>query len=265
MSARQPTLFLSHGSPMLPLMKTEAGDFLAGLGPWIDGHFGKPSAILVASAHWETAEPTVSAPAVNATIHDFAGFPRALFDLRYNPPGDPTLAERVSDLLCAAGLPCRTDRERGLDHGAWVPLLMAWPDADIPVAQISLQRGLGPAHHAQVGAALRPLRDAGVLIVGSGSWTHDLRRFRGQAVDAPETPDIAAFSGWMDKAVLESRRCDLLTYRNKAPFAAEEHPTEEHLLPLFVALGAGGPDARAENLHRSTTYGVLRMDAYAFR
>ena len=134
----QPTRFLSHGSPMLPLMKAPAGDFLAGLGPWIAERFGKPSAILVASAHRETAEPTVSAPAVNAAIHDFAGFPKALFDLRYNPPGDAKLAERVSNLLCAAGLPCRTDPERGLDHGAWVPLPMAWPNAGIPVAQISL-------------------------------------------------------------------------------------------------------------------------------
>lgn len=264
MTVPQPSLFLSHGSPMLPLMRTPAGDFLSGLGRWVEGRFGKPSAILVASAHWETASPEVSAPAINATIHDFSGFPAALYDLRYPAPSAPDVADRASDLLCAAGLACGIERERGLDHGAWCPLLMAWPDADIPVAQLSLQRGLGPAHHAQVGEALRPLRNEGVLIVGSGSWTHDLRRFRGQPIDVPETRDVIAFSAWMDRAVLESRRCDLLTYRNKAPHAAQEHPTEEHLLPLFVALGAGGPDAKPECLHRSTTYGILRMDAYAF-
>ena len=103
-----------------------------------------------------------------------------------------------------------------------------------------------------------------MLIIGSGSWTHDLRRFRGQAIDAPETPDVTEFSDWMDKAVTEGRRCDLLTYRHHAPYAARQHPTEEHLLPLFVALGAGGPEIRAERLHGSSTYGVLRMDAYAF-
>ncbi len=260
----QPSVFLSHGSPMLPLLKTRTGDFLAGFGDWIQRHHGRPSAILVASAHWETPEPVVSAPAVNGTIHDFYGFPPALYALRYNPPGAPALADRVTDLLCAAGLPCAVDGERGLDHGAWCPLLMAWPAADIPVAQISLQSHLGPAHHRQVGEALRPLRQDGVLILGSGSFTHDLGRFRGQPIDQPEAPDVAAFGAWMDQAITEGRRCDLLTYRNRAPYAEQEHPTEEHLLPLFVALGAAGPDARAERLHRSVNYGVLRMDAYAF-
>jgi 4,5-DOPA dioxygenase extradiol len=255
-----PSLFISHGSPMLALTPVPARDFLAGLGQ----RLGRPRAIVVASAHWETARPTVNAVARNETIHDFVGFPRALFDLRYAPPGDTALAERVADLLCAAGLAADVDRRRGLDHGAWVPLLLAYPEADIPVLQVSVQSQLGPAHHLQVGAALAPLRDEGVLVVGSGSFTHDLSRFRGQAVDTPQAPDVAEFADWMDAALREGRRCDLLTYRTRAPHAVLEHPTEEHLLPLFVALGAGGDGARVERLHSSAEYGVLRMDAYAF-
>ena len=260
----QPSIFLSHGSPMMPLIQAPASAFLAGLGAAITARHGRPKAILVASSHWETALPTVNAVAVNETIHDFHGFPRALFEMSYPAPGAPKLAERVSDLLCAAGLQSRIDRQRGLDHGAWCPLILAWPEHDIPVLQVSIQSDLGPAHHAELGAALRPLREEGVLILGSGSWTHDLSRFRGQPLDAPETPDVTEFSDWMDRAVMQGRRADLLTYRHHAPFAAEQHPTEEHLLPLFVAMGAGSAEMRAERLHRSNTYGILRMDAYAF-
>jgi 4,5-DOPA dioxygenase extradiol len=216
------------------------------------------------SAHWETERPTVNAVAQNQTIHDFRGFPRPLYELTYPALGDPALAERISDLLCTAGLPAGIDRSRGLDHGAWNPLLLAYPAADIPVLQISVQSHLGPAHHLQLGQALAPLRAQGVLVIGSGSFTHDLSRFRGQDWDAPDAPDVVAFADWMDAALREGRRCDLLTYRTKAPHAVAQHPTEEHLLPLFVALGAAGDGARAERLHASNSYGVLRLDAYAF-
>lgn len=259
-----PSLFISHGSPRLPLLRAPASTFLTGLGGWVEDHYGRPRAILVASAHWDTRVPMVNAVMRNETIHDFHGFPPALYAMRYPAPGDPRLAERVSDLLCAAGLESHLDTTRGLDHGSWVPLLMAWPAADIPVLQVSVQSDLGPAHHFDLGAALRPLREDGVLILGSGSWTHDLGRLRGQAIDAPEPPDVTQFSDWMDRAVMEGRRCDLLTYRRQAPHAERQHPTEEHLLPLFVALGAGGTEIRAERLHRSATFGALRMDAYAF-
>jgi len=261
---RQPSIFLSHGSPMLPLLRAPASAFLAGFGPWVEARHGRPKAILVASAHWETAVPMVNAVAVNETIHDFYGFPAPLYQLHYDAPGDPALAERVTDLLAAAGLPSRIDRGRGLDHGAWCPLILAWPEADIPVLQVSVQTQLGPAHHLQLGQALRPLRDEGVLLIGSGSWTHDLRRFRGQPLEAPETPDVTAFSDWMDQAVRGGRRAELLAYRREAPHAEAQHPTEEHLLPLFVALGAGGDAIRAERIHASSTHGILRMDAYAF-
>ena len=255
-----PTLFLSHGSPMLPLTEATARDFLIGLGATLP----RPSAIVVASAHWETARPAVNAVDRNDTIHDFYGFPPALYAMTYPAPGDIALAGRIHGLLEAAGLHGDVDHARGLDHGAWCPLKLVYPQADIPVLQVSVQTQLGTAHHVRLGAALAPLRDEGVLIVGSGSWTHDLRRFRGQSIDAPETPDVTEFSDWMDRALVEHRLDDLLNYRRLAPYAAAEHPTEEHLLPLYVALGAAGAGATPTRIHSSANYGILRMDAYSF-
>ncbi len=258
-----PSLFLSHGSPMTPLVDIPARHFLAGLGATLE----RPRAILVASAHWETVRPEVNAVAVNDTIHDFYGFPRPLYELSYPAPGDAGLAQRVLALLAAAGLPGTLDHRRGLDHGAWVPLLLAYPGADIPVLQLSLQSHLGPAHHLALGRAIDALRAEDVLVIGSGSWTHDLRRFRGAAIDTPDTPDVVAFSDWMNQALLEGRTEDLLAYRRLAPYGAQEHQTEEQLRPLFVAMGAamaGDRVAKAERIHASGTYGFLRMDAYAF-
>lgn len=252
-------IFLSHGAPTLPFEDVAARHFLAGLAASLP----RPRAILVVSAHWETQVPTVNAVARNATIHDFHGFPPELYQLEYPAPGDPELADRVVDLLGVAGLPAAVDHRRGLDHGAWVPLMLAWPQADIPVLQLSVQSHLGPGHHLELGRALAPLVAEDVLIVGSGSFTHDLSSWRGQA-DMAEPAWVSDFAGWMDAALREGRTGDLLAYRALAPHAARNHPSEEHLLPLFVALGAAGPDAVTQHLHASVTYGVLRMDAYGF-
>lgn len=254
-----PTLFLSHGAPTLVLDHVPARDFLVRLGDSMP----RPDAILMVSAHWETEIPAVTAVAVNETIHDFSGFPPPLYDLRYPAPGSAALAGRVVDLLAGAGLPSRSDSRRGLDHGAWVPLLLAYPAHDIPVVQLSVQPRLGPGHHLQLGRALAPLRHENVLIIGSGSFTHNLHEldWRGGGAE-PEW--VGNFSDWFDLALREGRTCDLLTYRNRAPDAVRNHPTEEHLLPLFVALGAAGEAAQALRLHHSTTFGALRMDAYAF-
>lgn len=252
-------LFLSHGAPTLPLEDVAARHFLEGLAATVQ----RPRAILIVSAHWETRVPTVTAVERNPTIHDFAGFPEALYRLTYPAPGDPQLADRIVDLLAGAGLPSATDTARGLDHGAWVPLMLAWPDADIPVVQLSVQSQLGPGHHLEVGRAVAPLADEGVLILASGSFTHDLSSWRGQAGMAE--PDwVTEFADWFDAALSEGRTCDLLAYRRLAPHAQRNHPTEEHLLPLFVALGAAGANGRGRRIHTSNTYGVLRMDAYAF-
>lgn len=255
-----PPLFLSHGAPTLPLEDVAARHFLESLAATMP----RPRAILVVSAHWETRVPTVNAVDRNSTIHDFSGFPETLYRMSYPASGDPDLADRVTDLLAYAGLSAETDTSRGLDHGAWVPLLLAWPNADIPVIQLSIQSQLGPGHHLEVGRAIAPLASEGVLIIASGSYTHDLSSWRGQAGMA-EPSWVTDFADWMDGALTQGRTCDLLAYRRLAPNAQRNHPTEEHLLPLFVALGAAGPNASAERLHASNTYGVFRMDAYAFR
>ena len=256
----QAPLFLSHGSPMTVLTDTPGHRFLAGLGAAIP----RPKAIVMASAHWCTAAPALSAPERNDTIHDFYGFPEALYACRYPAPGAPALAARAAEMLGAAGLPAAIDPARGLDHGAWVPLLLAWPEADIPVIQLAIQPRRDPAYHLALGRALAPLAAEDVLLIGSGSFTHNLGRIRREAVGAPDAPDVAAFADWMDAALEAGRTEELLAYRTRAPYAAEQHPTDEHLLPLYVALGAAGAGAKGTLLHRSADYGVLRMDAFAF-
>lgn len=255
---RFPALFLSHGAPTLLIEPSPARDFLARYGR----ELGPPEAIVVVSAHWETDRPRVTAAARPETIHDFHGFPRALYEHRYPAPGSPELAGRIVGLLDGAGLLAGLDPRRGLDHGAWVPLALLYPEASTPTLQVSVQPDLGPARHLALGRALRPLRDEGVLVIGSGSLTHNLHDFRGHALEAPPEPYVVTFGDWVTAAIEEGRTQDLLAYRERAPHAARAHPTEEHLLPLFAAMGAGhGPGRR---VHASHTYGVLAMDVFAF-
>lgn len=216
-----PSLFLSHGAPTLPLTDTPARAFLSELG----GMLARPKAILVISAHWETAIPTVSAVERNDTIHDFGGFPRALYELQYPAAGSPQVSERVSDLLRASGLDCKTDHRRGLDHGAWVPLILMYPQADIPVLQLSIQTHLGTRHHLAVGRALAPLRQEDVLIIGSGSMTHDLSEFRGHGPNDPAPDWVNSFADWFHSSLTSGATDDLLDYRRRAPFAIKNHPT----------------------------------------
>lgn len=257
-----PTLYVSHGSPMTAISDTPARRFLAGLAASLP----RPRAILAVSAHWESAAPMLNAVARNATIHDFYGFPAALFAISYPAPGAPELAESIAAQLRCAGFAPAIDRARGLDHGAWVPLYLAYPAADIPVVQLSVQTALGPRHHLALGEALAGLRSEEILVLGSGSFTHDLGRFRRgrPGIDAPEMADVSEFSEWMDAHIRAHDIDPLAEYRRLAPHAAEEHPTEEHLLPLYVALGAAGETAEAKRLHSSVEYGFLRMDAYTF-
>ena len=256
-----PSLFLSHGSPGLILEACPARDFLAGLG----GLLPRPKAILVASAHWESERPLVGSTAQPETLHDFFGFPRPLYDIRYRAPGAPALAERVGNLLLAAGFDPALDPRRGLDHGAWAPLHLAYPAADVPTLQLSIQSDLPAEHHLRLGAALRPLREEGVLLVGSGSATHNLHAFRQTrlVLDSRTAPWAAAYADWLAGAVAAGDRAALLDWE-RAPGAGDNHPSPEHFLPFFVALGAGTPGLPGRALHRSWTYGVLAMDAYAF-
>lgn len=257
-----PALFVSHGSPMVALQDSPARRFLSEYGT----RLGKPRAILSVSAHWESAVPTVSLAGAPETIHDFGGFSPALFEMRYPAPGAPDVALAAAGLMGAAGLEVREHPNRGYDHGTWIPLTLLYPGADIPVAQLSIQPAQGPDHHRAIGEALRPLRDDGVLILASGSLTHNLQAFvrNYRTIDAPVPEWVSRFDDWIAEAVTQGRSDDLLAYRERAPFARENHPTDEHLLPLFVAMGAGEPDAKGVAVHRSRSYGVLAMDAYAF-
>jgi 4,5-DOPA dioxygenase extradiol len=256
---RQPILFISHGSPSLALEDCPARDFLQRLG----GELGAPRAIVAVSAHWASGAPAVTGAASPETIHDFYGFPDALYRLRYPAPGAPEIAARVCELMRAGGFECEIDSRRGLDHGTWSPLLLIYPEAQVPVVQLAIQPHRGAAHHFALGAALAPIRDDGILIMGSGGATHNLGQIRG-AGNQPTPKWVSAFAEWLDGVMTEGRSEELVNYRRQAPYAAENHPSEEHFLPLIVAAGAAGEGARARVLHSSYTYGVLSMSAYAF-
>ena len=249
-----PTIFVSHGAPTLILSDAPARTFLTGLSQQIP----RPTAIVAVSAHWDTDVPVVSVARKPDTIHDFYGFPEALYQLRYAAPGAPALAEKVAKLTGAA------HDHRGLDHGAWVPAMLAWPEADIPIFQLSVQPALSPAHHIALGRELASLREEGILVMGSGSAIHNLRALvRSEGASEPE-PWAQAFDDWMADTLEKGDEPALADYRARAPYAREAHPTEEHLLPLHVAYGAAGEGARGRALHRSFTLGNLSMAAYAF-
>lgn len=249
-----PALFVSHGAPTLPFDDVPARDFLRGLGKTLP----RPKAILGVSAHWDAEAPTLTTAVKASTIHDFYGFPQPLYNLHYDAPGAPEAAVQIAELLGKAGLAVRTDAQRGLDHGAWVPLMLMYPEADIPVLQLSVSSRLGVAHHIALGEALRPFRENG-LILASGGFVHNLRALDWNG--GPEPEWSVRFADWLHGALTERRSDDLIAYRSRAPEATRAHPSEDHILPLFVAYGAG---ETARRLHQSATFGSLRMDAYRF-
>lgn len=250
-----PTVFVSHGAPTLILGDSPARAFLASLGKQLP----RPRAIVAVSAHWDTDVPAVSLARQPETIHDFYGFPDALYRLRYAAPGAPELAERVAKLTGAAH-----DAHRGLDHGAWVPAMLGWPEADIPIFQLSVQPEQSPAHHIALGRKLAALRDEDILVMGSGSATHNLRALVRGGGDSEPEPWAQEFDDWLAKTVEKGDEAALADYRTQAPGAVESHPTDEHFLPLHVAFGAAGEGARGQALHRSFTLGNLSMASYAF-
>jgi 4,5-DOPA dioxygenase extradiol len=262
-----PPLFISHGSPMTALEPREAGAFMQRLGPAIDAAYARPKAILAVSAHSLTREPVLLGAARHEAVHDFGGFDPALYELRYNAPGAPDLALRVAGLLQVAGIPVHRGDEGGLDHGIWTPLRYLYPDADVPVLPLAWPPNWTPTQLFMLGQALAPLTHEGVLIVGSGSITHNLRRvFAGGLradVERPATPESSAFRDWFAQHGASGNWDTLLDYRAQAPHAVLMHPTDEHLLPFFVAAGAAGR-VPATRIHQSLTFGDLGMDAYAF-
>ena len=268
MTAELPSLFVSHGSPMIALEPGAAGAFMQRLGPRIDATFGRPRAIVSVSAHTAARVPVLLAAPRHEAIYDFGGFDPKLQTLRYDAPGAPALAPRVAELLAAAGIAVHTAPEGGLDHGAWTALRYIYPDADIPILPLAFVPDQPPAEQFRLGAALAPLAREGVLVLGSGSITHNLRRIFSNGlrapVDQPEIPESAAFRRWMLERAAARDWDALFAYRSRAPHAVDMHPTDEHLLPWYVAAGAGGRDAAPVRLHDSVTLGSLGMDAYAF-
>lgn len=254
-----PAVFVSHGAPTLLIDPGPTRDFLQRLGRSLS----RPRAVLCISAHWEADHPTVTQASHPETIHDFYGFPEELYRVTYPAPGDPSLAGEVIRLLETAGFEVSASPARGLDHGAWVPLSLMFPEADVPVVQLSVQPALGSSHHVRMGRALQPLRDAGVLILGSGGATHNLREFRGQAIDVSSPDYVQAFETWLCQVVTTGQKGALLDYLVQGPDAQRNHPTAEHFLPLFVPLGAARRD-EGRLLHRGFTYGILSMAAFAW-
>lgn len=253
--SRAPALFVSHGSPMFALEPGLLGPNLSRLGAGLQGL----SAIVVVSPHWQTRNVRVTASAMPATIHDFGGFPPPLYALEYPVAGAPDLAEKVVDLLRNAGFDAAADPSRGLDHGAWVPLRYLKPKADLPVLQVSLPYDIDAAGALRLGQALKVLRQENVLVIGSGSLTHNLYEFR-QHISDPEYAQT--FADWIANAIARDDVDSLVHYRERAPYAARAHPTEEHYLPLLVALGAADPNEPRQLVEGGMTYGVLSMDSF---
>jgi 4,5-DOPA dioxygenase extradiol len=257
---RFPAVFVSHGAPNLILHESPVREFLAGYGNTL----GRPRAIVMISAHFEARNPTLTGDLVPEMIYDFSGFEPELYEMQYPAPGDPALAQRIVELLGISGIKAGIIQNRGFDHGAWVPLKLMYPDADIPVVLLSVQTHLGAQHHLDLGRSLAPLRDEGILVIGSGSLTHNLREFfaGGHSPDADAPEWVTAFQQWVYGKISDDKVEDLVDFQVRAPYARENHPTIEHFLPLFVALGAGGENPSVERVHMSGDHGVLQLDAY---
>jgi 4,5-DOPA dioxygenase extradiol len=254
-----PTLFVSHGSPTFAIEPGLAGAQLAAAGRAL----ARPGAVLVVSPHWTTREARVGVAPRPSTMHDFGGFDPVLYTLSYPAPGHPALAMRAAALLAAAGWAVRADAQRGLDHGAWVPLRHLYPDADVPVFQVSMPASLDAAGALTYGEALSPLADESVMIVGSGSLTHNLEEFFRPGVG--EGASFAAeFQGWIRDAVRAGDRDLLARALDAAPHARHAHPTTEHFLPLLVALGAARAMLPATVLPGGILHGMLSMESYVF-
>lgn len=258
---RVPALFVSHGAPTFAQEPGQAGPLLRAVGKRFLGIPGL-RAILVVSPHWRTRGLRIGASASPATVHDFGGFPASLYALEYPVAGSPEVAREVADLLGASGLPTQLVNEQGLDHGAWVPLLHLLPDAPLPVLQLSLPIEMRAEDALALGRALAPLRDKGVLLVGSGSLTHNLYEFRQSETERPEEY-VHEFVQWARRAVTAHDDAALVDFRG-APHSRRAHPSDEHYLPLLVAAGASGVDEPVETIEGGVTYGVLSMEGYIF-
>ena len=258
-TSRLPALFVSHGSPMMALEDSPTTSFLDRFGNGLP----RPRAVLVASAHFIAGRPTASGHPTPATVHDFGGFPEALYRIQDPAPGAPELARDVEGLLAQAGFGPALDEEIGMDHGTWVPLLRMYPGADVPVVALSVNPTQTASWHYRLGMCLAPLRGQGVLVIGSGGYSHNLGELAWKQADAPVYPWVQTFTDALSDKLLAGDVEAVLDWTT-LPDARRNHPTTEHLYPLFVALGAGGPAARASRLHHAVQMGGMAMDAFAF-
>ena len=255
-----PTLFLSHGSPMHAINAGKAGEVWAAVAKQLP----QPKAVLMVTAHWESNLPMLSGNPKPSMIYDFGGFPEELYKIVYGAPGSPDIAARAQGLLKDAGFTAGIDGCRGYDHGTWVPLLKMYPDANIPIVQLSVQTAMNPRHHYELGRALAPLTQEGVLIVGSGHLTHNLRDWMMTRGQGPRAAYAQKFQSWVFDQLAAHDVETLTRYRQESPDAVRAHPTEEHFLPLFVALGAAGEDAIPTRIYDGFEGNALAMDAYRF-
>jgi 4,5-DOPA dioxygenase extradiol len=262
--SRHPVLFVSHGAPTAALDRGPYAAALRRFGERLVGE-ARPAAIAVVSAHWQVRGPVgVTGTARPETIHDFSGFPELLYRLRYEAPGAPRLAARIAARLSGAGVPAVVSPTRGLDHGAWVPLLLALPEASIPVVQVALP-AVPPEALLGFGEALRPLRDEGVLLVASGGLVHNLADLDFAQPDAAPAAWAIEFDRWAwERAALQERE-PLALWQRLAPHPARAHPHSDHFDPLLVALGAAWPRERAEPIHDGFAYGTLSLRTFAYR
>lgn len=259
---RLPVLFVSHGSPMFALEAGETGPALTRWGQALRQRHPGLRGVVILSPHWMAHGVEVMAHAQPPTWHDFGGFPPALYRLQYPAPGAPVLAQQVQARLAQAGIAATLNPERPLDHGAWVPLMHLLPQADVPVVQLALPVDADARAVYALGQALQDLRSQGVLLVGSGSMTHNLREFFGGERQAASY--VVEFSCWVEQQVQAGAIDALLDWQQQAPHALRAHPTDEHFLPLYFALGAGA-GSTPHYLSREVMYGMLAMDAFALQ
>ena len=258
-----PSLFVSHGAPDLVLHDLPARRFLAEYGTSLP----IPRAIVVASAHYLGACAQVTTGEAPATVHDFGGFPAALYSMQFPAPGAPALARRIQEACAAARIDCVADVRGGFDHGVWCPLSLLYPEARIPVVALGIAPRRDAAWHVALGRVLAPLREEGVLVLGSGALTHNLYEVAPPAGHDEAPAWVDAFADWVGERLADGDEAALVDWRAQGPHAADNHPSPEHLLPLFVALGAAGAAGahwRGVAVHRSVTYRALRMDCFRF-
>jgi len=264
-AALLPSLFISHGAPNIALHQSKVRDFMLELAT----RYRRPDAIVMCSAHFETSGPAVVMDANPGMIYDFGGFEPELYKVQYPAPGNPELAEKIAGLIEAGGFEVARIDNRGYDHGTWAPLSMIYPQADIPVVQVSIDPTQTPQYHYALGRALSGLARENVFFIGSGQITHNLKALfsQGKSSESDNTlkRQIEEFLAWFEVRLDKGQTEELLAYRDLAPHAEANHPTDDHLLPIFFCMGAAGETFKAQKIHDSTTLGIMAMDAYEFK